>query len=350
MGQEKTYILGAGASYYSIPVVETFADRFFDFSRFLGNQSKIDEWIIRDFGYGITERFSNASNELNSIYSEFKSHHSFDTYFKKLYHTNKQKEIHRAKKYLNLFFLWEHSVLSIENINPKNNFKKDSLIDKRYDALIAGLLLPFENKSELICKVNFISWNYDLNLLVSLKNYFAPEKTFEDFMDDIKTNSDFEWNIYNQVSVLNMNGFFYSNVLDKLSTLNYRIEAIANKISPEYLSFDYIDKDAEKIKFAWEDKKHFDSITKISKQYIYNSDEITVIGYTFPLYNRLVDAAYIKAGLFNKKFTIQDPRAEVIETNFRDAFGIYENYLQINLTTNCNSFIAPNKVLLDKKI
>lgn len=87
---------------------------------------------------------------------------------------------------MNLYFLWEHLQASEEVITKtaenKNDpgkikneeiFEKQSAIDKRYDALIAGLLQPYR-EIKFFGNINFISWNYDLNLPCSVKSFTHP--------------------------------------------------------------------------------------------------------------------------------------------------------------------------------
>lgn len=60
--------------------------------------------------------------------------------------------------------------------------------------LIAGLLRPIKGDKKLFCKTNFITWNNDLNLLSSIKNYFSPELPFSEMLHTIGKN-DTVWKI-----------------------------------------------------------------------------------------------------------------------------------------------------------
>lgn len=104
--QELTYILGAGASYQSIPVVKTFAERFNDFASFLNSFSDgINPLFVKDEIR--REEIKNIEKIITQVYEEFKNHQSFDTYFKKLFHTKNTDEIDFTKRVLNFYFLWE---------------------------------------------------------------------------------------------------------------------------------------------------------------------------------------------------------------------------------------------------
>jgi hypothetical protein len=80
---------------------------------------------------------------------------------------------------------------------------------------------------------------------------------------------------------------------------------------------------------------------------IRKSKTIVVIGYTFPLYNRLVDLDYFnESTLYAKTLVIQDPRAENIQNDVIDGFfrGAKSNGTIIKVKTNCDSFFIPNNI------
>jgi hypothetical protein len=348
---ELTYILGAGASYQSMPIVKTFPERFNSFVESLRrlDDSESTDSYIKD---SLTAAYSHSLR----LSTEFKSHQSFDTYFKKLFHT-KPSEIKRAKKLLNLYFIWEHSKEGLEKPHDENLFWKQSKYDKRYDALFAGLLRPVKDP-QLYWKTNFITWNYDMNLLCSIKNYFYPQELFRVFMDKIKTNNPNIWNINDQITVINMNGYFYTRHFDEEYSLDTEKTAglVKHKIiQKNYLDNDVEDVDADYIKFAWETNGMDTNMATINlaREKIKVSDNIVVIGYTFPLYNRLVDLNYFKGDFLQKKtLYIQDPRSKVIAGDIEEGFSIskgvaFHGYTTIKPLTDCDSFFVPNNIFTE---
>jgi hypothetical protein len=356
MQSELTYILGAGASYESIPIVKFFPNRFNSFHNYLlsisSNPNVYEE---------IRNVFKEASEKAEEINTAFKTHQSFDTYFKKLFHTGEVGKISLAKKILNLYFFWEH--LSKPSPKPQEYeqdiFWKQSTVDKRYDALIAGLLKPKNGKAEPYCPINFITWNYDLNLFLSLKNYFAPDVTIGEFLKTIESDKyENVWKINNKITVINMNGFFYTKTLsDEKHLTNIRKEIydmILNKLNKNYFSINYIDKDAELIKFAWESELDpqnvVSEVVKEATKKIFLSDNIVVIGYTFPLYNRLVDFEYFNGStLADKTIYIQDPNANELKDSLITDFNIRIDRTtgaksSIKEFTKCDSFVVPSTI------
>lgn len=340
--KELTYILGAGASFQSIPIVKTFSNRFNTFLQW------IEDGIIKDARFEAAEKqkFGLLHNLGKNLNREFESHQSFDTYFKKLFHTKQNDRIREGKKILNLYFIWEH--LSTSQPKPEKydgaNFWKQSSLDKRYDALVAGLLKPIP-EADPYCQVNFITWNYDLNLLLSLKNYFHPEGTINDFINNISKENGV-WEINHKISVINMNGYFYCSNFNSLPSLNNSVthHMIYQKIKEDkYFDNDYVDNDSELISFAWESNN---KILPIAKEKIAHSDTIVVIGYTFPLYNRLIDLAYLdKNKIINKPFIIQDPDADNLKQNIIDYYGLAGYSIKTLLPfRNCDNFYIPSNI------
>lgn len=352
--KELTYILGAGASYQSMPVVKTFVKRFTQFSSEFGG-------FLQGTAIGNYEK---PSGRL--IAREFESHQSFDTYFKKLFHTGQESEIRFAKKLLHLYFLWEHLKMPDSNTEIPGVFHKKAKVDKRYDALIAGLLKPVKGKAELFCKTNFITWNYDLNLISSIKQFFYPDLTYKQMFEKVKTDQGNVWNIDDQFSIINMNGYFYSSFLNEEINFNYIDfnQIIKRKITKEYFNDSFVDEDAELIKFAWEENidlsANSQSASFFAKGRIRSSQNIVIIGYTFPLYNRLSDFTFFNNDFLKDfyhfstetspekgKIYIQDPVSEEIKSGIINQFkfdkGITDRFMTAQ--KNCDSFFVPGNIV-----
>lgn len=351
---ELTYILGAGASFQSMPVVKSFSNRFKTFLDW------IDGSLIKGQGFSPDEKqkFGMLYESGKGLQESFESHQSFDTYFKKLFHTGQHEKTNQGKKIINLYFTWEH--LSKPSPKPIEHndafFWKQSIVDKRYDALIAGLLKPLADNKEPYCKVNFITWNYDLNLFMSLKNYFSPNSTIGDFFKQI--NKEHSWEIEGKITVVNMNGFFYNSYFSDLINLSRSTiyDIIYNKIKQQDYFSKYelyankehandIDDDAELLKFAWE-TKNFNA--KVAESMIRESKNIIVIGYTFPLYNRSVDLKYFNGELlYGRRLVVQDPNVEEMKNDVIENFYLKPLQMRgqgILCKANCDSFFIPNDI------
>ncbi len=339
-----TYILGAGASFQSIPVVDTFAGRFDEFIQSVDGFANNYKSDVKN--QGLLYRLKDLSK---TLLKEFQEHQSFDTFFKKLFHIEDYTTIRLYKKILNLYFIWEHTSSSIVIQNKINvaHFFKQASIDKRYDALIGGLLQPIRREKKLFCKTNFITWNYDLNLLSSIKNYFFPEMAFGQLIDKLDYSKN-EWIINDQITILNMNGIFYSSEFDQFSKLprSNSYNLFENKLKENYFDDNFKDDDAESIRFAWELKDSTDIINCASKL-ISQSKNIVIIGYTFPLYNRIIDSKYLTHTTLSKQSVIiQDPNANELTSDFYEYFGRENLINKIKIKTGCNSFHVPKDIFV----
>jgi hypothetical protein len=342
MNTALTYILGAGASFQSFPLVNTFAGRFKQFIDTITGQTALDSGNVDH------ERNLYLLRDTSKILlKEFEDHQSFDTFFKKLYHIEDYKNIKLYKKVLNIYFIWEHTCQGYV-INGKTDpdfFLKRANIDKRYDALIAGLLKPMKGEKKLFCKTNFITWNYDLNLLSSIKNYFFPNLCFGELIDRMGYEN-IEWKINDEITILNMNGYFYASVFDGFKNIPQQnsYDLIKSKIKADYLKDTTKDYDAECIRFAWEFKE-IDKLSSIAFKMIEQSKNIVVIGYTFPLYNRLVDSKYLNGySLKGKNVIIQDPNSIELGADFLEYFGVNQIIQGFTKKTSCNSFYVPQDI------
>ncbi len=209
--------------------------------------------------------------------------------------------------------------------------------------MIAGLLQPIKGERKLFNNVNFITWNYDINLLASIKTYFYPKLNFEVFIAKINSNDSCKWVIDNQITIINMNGYFYSKHLGLLYNLDElnSSDVLKKIIVGEYRSPSFVE-DAELVKFAWEGNE---KVGKIASDKMNVSDNVVVIGYTFPLYNRLTDLKYFNNDtLNNTTLYIQDPNSKTVAEGVKENFGIKKHSESFKSIDDCDSFIIPSNI------
>ena len=130
--KDVTYFFGAGASCESMPLVNNFNAKFAVFQNFIDERKKLKQLIA----------------DCSAFANKIKAHSTFDTFFKKLFHQNKQEEINTYKTVLFFYFLFEH-LFAYDELNYYDKdfifkYKKDYKLDPRYEALIAGLLKPIK--------------------------------------------------------------------------------------------------------------------------------------------------------------------------------------------------------------
>jgi len=200
--KEITYLFGAGASFESMPLVKNFSERFRYFIKFLTHCDFQDDFI----------------KACNVFVSEIENHQSFDTFFKKLFHKNRQDHALHCKKILLIYFFFEHKVNIREeekffkNKRPDKFLKdlgKSGATDKRYDALLASLLIPTNTKIEFFKKTNFITWNYDANLIQAILNFTGISDGVYSFQNKFMTKKYFE---NENFSITRLNGEIIRNL------------------------------------------------------------------------------------------------------------------------------------------
>ena len=78
---------------------------------------------------------------------------------------------------------------------------------------------------------------------------------------------------------------------------------------------------------------------------IKKSENIVIIGYTFPLYNRFIDFGYLKQeDLINRNIVIQDPQSEVLKQNLIDIYKMNDAKIRVMAVSNCDSFYVPSSI------
>lgn len=361
---EITYLFGAGASYYSMPLVENFGNRFKVFTDFLRNT------------------VPNAKNgfmaECEQFSQQVKNHLSFDTFFKKMFHLPENDDVQKFKVVLLIFFLYE-GLLDISNNEVFNNTEankdkygvKRGNIDPRYEALVAGLLYPSKDKFSLITKVNFLTWNYDVNLITAIKNFKSSKVPFADFFKLYEESLN-RFVFDEKLQLIHLNGRVFHPQYSKTEVSNeYSLMVELTALINEYYNKESKVWDFSKqISFSWETLDdtdlRFGKPVHIAEAIdaVRRSDIIVIIGYSFPLYNRLIDSAILnQSNLNGKTVFIQDPHAEELKSILANDFELVvapnkyttvgsKTSIIVNAIKNCNSFFVPSNIfvspLLDK--
>ncbi len=287
-----TYLLGAGASCNSVPLVNEI-------------NSEMDKFVTALKDFKSSDRYDDPYDDGNTdhlirdirwLIRNSKNHASIDTYAKKLFFTNDRHSLHKLKSIISCFFIYR---------------QYSKTVDYRYDSFFASILLKNNDKISIPENINILTWNYDNQL----------EKAFYGFVDDeditidsITKNKNIKringyvgTKLYNQFGLefraslhSNSDNFFNSSIEQ------YNMQCISKVIINLYS--DYMDKEksfTSNINFAWE---------SITKEIISDMSEILakttiliIIGYSFPFFNRDVDRAILLSMGNLDKIIIQNP-------------------------------------------
>lgn len=309
MAKNITYYLGAGASRNAIPIWKeqseamiSLANTHLGHDRFKTEKNSdgiTDEqkmlWDIGYFGFQ-GERFGTV-----------------DTYAKKLVLNNSETELNRLKLSVSSFFtIWHQS----NNFPNKDNSKFKDEIDRRYISLMASILKKGNSFPEIKENLNFVTWNYDLQLEAAYKEFCDNAD-----WDFIKHNLRFQSNTTNiSLKICHLNGYhgFYitenneeKGILDNLQNINEYKDVIKN------IYFTYQSQNRGQlnykshINYAWENSDLAQNARNEAKRIISESDVIVIIGYSFPTFNREIDKEIL--GEIKEAATViyQDPKASL---------------------------------------
>lgn len=357
MDSRITYYLGAGASYNALPVLDELSSTMNQFNigttehndwntfnEDLINPIPDDEFPFKtnSLSYWKLEfrRLGRASSKFNTI----------DTYAKKLFIQEDNEKLNHLKHVFNVFLtIWQLSLSktiyhSTKNQSPKNIVTS---IDYRYISLIASFIIK-KNRGSIPENINFISWNYDLQL----------EMAFSKFLDEhglMSVNKRFRFHSDQtkfQNQIFHLNGFsgFY---MDNTNTIKpiVDLDQIDGKSNKDIIKLvlerteNHTLKNA--INYAWEDNPYADKIRKGALEIASKTEILVIIGYSFPIFNRKTDKLFFKTMIESrnlKQIIYQDPNAD--EDFLRNAFNIpTENItfgIEIIIEKNVSQFSIPN--------
>ncbi len=323
--QNITYILGAGASCKSQPLVSNMRERMNLLLQMLNPKSYCNQLLnieIRSNTKILYERYKDI------VHESFK-HYTPDTYAKKLWLTDKHETLNIFKEFLNLYFIFEQNFslnhlitekpegryarinlpsdkiyeiakeINSYNLNTSitkllfKNIKQDDYelnkskfftnlitnVDYRYDVFFATLLQQNFNfginpKLELPHHINIISWNYDNQFEISYRDY-GSNQNYSEIHETLRINKEYEEDTSN---IIKLNGYcsiYNTDTNEQISFTGHLKNLIIN-----------IGDTTNHINFAWEKRdRNFGTINKIVEK----TDIFIVIGYSFPNFNRDVD-------------------------------------------------------------
>ena len=136
-----TYLLGAGASANSVPVVDKFSDGLHDFC------VDIDKYKSGD------DQLTKLRVILEELKEIVKNTASFDTLAKALLLSDDMDRYYNYKHAISCYIFYKNLA---------------SIRDKRYDLFFASVLRKEDSKIMIPSNLNIISWNYDSLVEMSL--------------------------------------------------------------------------------------------------------------------------------------------------------------------------------------
>ena len=312
---EITYLLGAGASYNALPIVnkipvalKIFYEDFnvLDRGYQTGSRSKnlalkIIESLNENEKANVIENLKKIYNDINWLKTETENHSSIDTFAKKLYLREDFENLNKLKFILSSFFVYLE-------------FKK---LDKRYDSFFASIMDDINNYPK---NLKVLSWNYDSQIEKAHYNFAEKKGSYSSdplnppYRGDIKKSPYF----VDGFCVHKLNGTTKlkdSQYMEEIYNVNGKNEiALGVSILKEYENLISGVKKPN-MTFAWENFDDTLPFFKNLKNSISKTEILIVIGYSFPFFNRKIDKFILEAMPNLKKIYVQDPKfsSEIIE-------------------------------------
>lgn len=338
-----TYLLGAGASYKALPLVNQINDSLRSFynvtvenSVFYENSNKDnffyihgDEFIDERGGARKREIMKELSDSVDWLIKENEKHYSIDTFAKKLYLQREFKDLKKLKTVLCCLFI----------------YLQNSKLDNRYDSFFASIL---DDLSSLPSNLKILSWNYDYQFEIAYSNFIknkvlkSNQRALNVYSKGINVpNNDSESNF----GIYKLNGT--TSLLSRGTTVNILDEFEIpdhNKILNEIVSYFYYARHPDLIptlSFAWE--KDNDNYNTNVSNCIAKTDVLVIIGYSFPFFNRKIDKQILTNMDTLRYIYIQDPNnAAGIEERIRSILGENRaNGINIKHITMTDQFYIP---------
>lgn len=322
-----TYLLGAGASYNALPVVSELSAQLKYLHSLLGNstldgltQDKVPHEELKKKVQGSIEDLLRGIEQSTTV----------DNYARILAANGRHKKLHELKACLSYFFTVKQLASVGLFTRGVNAFFSD--IDNRYIPLLLKYLPTTGADAVLPDNINFISWNYDFQLELALKQI----RDFE-YLSDVFG----RYQIYpdpthqnpNAKQIIHLNGIAGAYSISGSSRYNTIFDRHSGKreikelLSGALFIFESVDRERisfnELFSFAWErDVKESAEAIARAKQVMQSTEILVVIGYSFPNYNRDVDREILNSANGLEKLYYQDPNAHLVD--FRRMFGLVE--------------------------
>ena len=336
------YYIGAGASYgfrengkiaEGIPVVKEIPSEFDAFRRFIETAEIPDgEILFQDMyrtGHDDVESAKRCMlHDINSLAQGIKEHATIDTYARKLYLTKQIRDFERLKTLLCAFFLWE---------------QLEHKPDGRYDTFLANVL---DGETLNIPEgISIISWNYDSQMELAFGSYRLNTGL-----------AVFEKNIVGAWPMLTKNGrvfkvngsatFVNGEIVslirdyDKTTVAVQIIQFYSNCMADtSSMGFQF----KTHLSFAWESSPNDENMMKSLHETTEDTEQVVVIGYSFPFLNRAADREIFSWMPNLKKVYVQDLNPSAVMQSMGAVLPAGKK-VEVVPVLNCEQFYLPSEL------
>lgn len=376
-----TYLIGAGASANTLPIVSNMVVRLAEVGKFLSSHEKTgmnsSAWdTLPENVKNFNSHIKDIKHDLFWLSEESSKHQTIDTLAKKYYLTGSHDLLFKLKRALISFFTLEQLLFIPSFAKGEYTFVKKK--ELRYDSFFAALLENKDNNSlKMPNNIKFLSWNYDQQFELGLKNYVGASlnhlKTFFQVIPNKNTAESISSSVYdkNRFTCVKLNGtasFLNPTIISENNTasvFDYYDPKLGNSELLGHMLKEYdtirmlnngkhLEESLLHLNFSWESDKSFSG--KYPSYYSHKSaaieiaketEYLVIIGYSFPVFNRAADRELIDKMTKLKKIYIQDPNCETIQSTITNGFTILQSRVQdgvrvtFHLEKDTNQFLIP---------
>jgi hypothetical protein len=339
MEKKTTYLFGAGASIYALPILNGMPQRMDEQIDFIKHKAEniLSPLNLENDKYTIPEELIYLE-DLEWLSNKSRQHASVDTFARKLHLNSHKSDLLKLKNCLSVFFLLEQ-------------LRKP--VDPRYDTFFATLL---ETKHEMPKGLNIISWNYDMQFELAYQA-FTDEKDLYTAQDNLGVFLKFKdnWRVTERFGIYKLNGSSVAYTSNNAKLVKVYSKAPIGKISIETLqeifqSYCFFKNNPKEydlgLSFAWEDENtNFGrkDIVTVTKEKTIDTQILVVVGYSIPFFNRQIDRGIIKNMTKLEKVYFQSPDADALIERFTSIRNDLDSTVLLPIK-NCDQFHLPNEL------
>ena len=356
-----TYIWGAGASYgerkkdehgqiigftRGLPVVNEFARalHLLQTGEEQGTGVRFPHGEAEKRGVTLSQ-YENVNHKLSQLEKACTSFPTIDTLAKQLYVTGgkfwtSEKEFidyNDLKRYISTALLMMQS---------------EEKRDLRYDGLIASLI----NQNRELPSMTILSWNYDVQFEMAYSGYNIRGRYIPTLWEELNVFNKMyptEFNANKPFAMIKLNGtaLFTDNTLEAWQVGTKGVNRITDcfyggaKEKPFQYGFNYLTGGNyhNMLSYAWEEKNQVALDNAIEKR-VYDTEELIVIGYSFPYVNNKMDSFILESMPRLKKVIVQDldDKFEDVKERIEAILEGGNKKIEIIHKRNLQQFYIPN--------
>lgn len=190
--------------------------------------------------------------------------------------------------------------------------------------------------------VNFITWNYDLQLESAFESFFMNKfNSLREFDENFKFLNDGDLSKNRVIHLNGMRGCIedkgkFEDIIERKELRN-EFRGYLEELNKVYKTRNSDKNMLNSINYAWENK---DERIKAACNLLQESDVLVIIGYSFPSFNKEIDHKMLESFKgAGKRIYYQDVNADESRLGFFKSLSSG----QLSNIKNCSQFLLPNE-------